>query len=297
MQEQLSFKSQQVGQLYLVPTPIGNLEDMTFRAVNILKEADLILAEDTRHSQKLLNHFEIATPQLSYHEHNEKERQAEVLAKLAEGQRIAQISDAGMPAISDPGADLVTACIAANVPVIPLPGASAGLTALIASGLNPDRFAFIGFLPRKKNDRLQSLQDHVNVPYTMIFYESPFRLKQTLADMMGVFGADRSAVVVRELTKSYENFVRGTLGELVDYYGVHPDVKGEICLLLAGNDHPQSNDDLLQSALADLSLAEQVDWWMTNDSLTSKQAIKKVAKQNGLAKQEVYAAYHMGEEA
>lgn len=293
MQQQKSYQENHKGILYLVPTPIGNLDDMTFRAVQILKQVDKILAEDTRHTQKLLNHFEITTSQLSYHEHNRKERLPEIIAKLEEGQQIAQVSDAGMPAISDPGYDLVQACLDAGITVSPLPGANAALTSLIASGLSTDQFTFIGFLSRKKNERKQLLEKLANHPYTLLFYESPFRIKQTLQELALAFGGERQAVVVRELTKKYEEFNRGSLNELQAYFTQQGEVKGEICLLVAGNANPMTDEKLLQEALNDKSIVEQVNWWITNQQMTNKAAIKQVAKQSGLSKREVYNAYHV----
>lgn len=295
MQQQKSFQknnNEKAGALYLVPTPIGNLEDMTFRAVNVLKNVDLILAEDTRNSKKLLNHFEIATPQLSFHEHNTQERIPEIIAKLHSGLSVAQVSDAGMPVISDPGADLVKACINESINVIPLPGANAGLTSLIASGLPSDNFTFIGFLPRKKSERLEKLAALVNFPYTMIFYESPHRIRQTILDLQTVFGDEREATVARELTKTYEEFTRGTLVELAEYYGESRVIKGEICLIVAGNTAPITETSLLQSVLDERTLKEQVEWWMSQEKTSSKMAIKQVSKQTGIPKREVYDAYH-----
>lgn len=295
MHQQRSFQKDQLdsaGTLFLVPTPIGNLEDMTFRAVKALKTVDLILAEDTRNTQKLLNHFEITTPQLSFHEHNTQQRIPEIIAKLRDGMSIAQVSDAGMPVISDPGADLVVACIAADLKVVPLPGANAAVTGLIASGLPSDQFAFIGFLPRKKSERIAFLTNHANFPYTMMFYESPHRIRQTILDAQTTLGGERQAVVVRELTKTYEEFTRGTLAELTGYYSEERTVKGEICLLIAGNSEPESEASLLQSILDEKPLKEQVQWWMEQENMSSKLAIKQVSKQTGIPKREVYDAYH-----
>ena len=280
------------GRLYLVPTPIGNLEDMTFRAVQCLKDCDLILAEDTRHTQKLLNHFQIKTPQKSFHKYNTEERIPEILALISEGKKIAQVSDAGMPVISDPGSELVARCCQEGMTVIPLPGANASLTGLIASGLKADCFTFIGFLKRKQKERLERLETFQNSEATMMFYESPFRLLQTLKDCQTVYGSERQAVVVRELTKQYEEFNRGSLEELVAYFEEQSQIKGEISFYVAGNPHPTTKDKMIQSSLDHLSLKEQVDWWMKKEDLTTKEAIKKVAKQTQLKKQEVYCAYH-----
>ena len=221
MQQISSFNKQQVGHLYLVPTPIGNLDDMTFRAIKTLRSVDLIAAEDTRHTQQLLNHFEIDTRQISFHEHNTEQRIPELLAKLQDGLDIAQCSDAGMPSISDPGRELVAAAVQVGIPVVPLPGANAGLTALIASGLVPQPFYFYGFLERKHQQQVAALQELQNRTETMIFYEAPHRLKKTLATMAEVFGDDRPAVLARELTKRYEEFSRGNLGELRDWFTDH----------------------------------------------------------------------------
>ncbi|MDO4670021.1 MAG: 16S rRNA (cytidine(1402)-2'-O)-methyltransferase [Aerococcus sp.] len=280
------------GALYLVPTPIGNLEDMTFRAVDVLKTADLILAEDTRHTQKLLNHFAIMTPQKSFHKFNTQERIPEVIAWLKAGQTIAEVSDAGMPVISDPGQALVMACVAEGIAVIPLPGANAALTGLVASGLSADTFTFVGFLPRQSKERRHVLTQYQNQGETLMFYESPHRLKDALVDCAAVFGPERQACVVRELTKQYEEFNRDTLQGLIAYYQENKTVKGEICFLVAGNPNPQTEAEQLNDNLQDLSLKEQVEWWMAHDQIKPKPAIKKVAKLNGLAKQAVYMAYH-----
>ncbi|AMB94200.1 16S rRNA (cytidine(1402)-2'-O)-methyltransferase [Aerococcus sanguinicola] len=293
MQEQKSFQASDRGRLYLVPTPIGNLEDMTFRAVTTLKEADLILSEDTRNTQKLLNHFDISTKQLSYHKFNHQERLATILKRLEEGQVLAQVSDAGMPAISDPGADLVQAVIQAGYAVIPLPGPNAALTALMASGLDTQRFLFVGFPPRKKKALKETLADLKGDQATLIFYESPYRLRQSLKVCAEVFGDDRKVVVVRELTKRFEEFRRGTLAEVLAYYEDHPEIKGEICFMLAGQSEEEAQAEQAAAAPnAGLSLRDQVLGRMAQEGLTSKAAIKAVAKDQGLAKQEVYAAYH-----
>ncbi|MDO4679938.1 MAG: 16S rRNA (cytidine(1402)-2'-O)-methyltransferase [Aerococcus sp.] len=289
---QKSYQNNQQGALYLVPTPIGNLGDMTFRAVEVLKQSDLILAEDTRHTQKLLNHFEITTPQKSFHKFNTQERIPEIIEELEQGRMIAEVSDAGMPVISDPGSALVQECVKAQIPVIPLPGANAALTGLVASGLEADSFTFIGFLPRQSKARMEQLNQYQNHADTLMFYESPHRLKSALQDCLKVFGSTRKACVVRELTKQHEEFNRGTLEELVDYYTAHSEVKGEICFLVNGNPHPKTENEQLNDQLQILSLKEQVTWWMDHDQIAVKPAIKKVAKLNDLAKQDVYKAYH-----
>lgn len=286
MQQISSFNSQTPGKLYLVPTPIGNLDDMTFRAVKTLQMVDLIAAEDTRHTQQLLNHFKIKTRQISFHEHNTAERLPELVAKLQEGMTIAQCSDAGMPSISDPGKELVAAAVAKGIPVIPLPGANAGLTALIASGLVPQPFYFYGFLERKHQQQVTALQKLVSRPETMIFYEAPHRLKKTLSVMAEVFGDERPAVLARELTKRYEEFSRGTLGELRDWFSAH-QARGEFVVLVAGNPHPNAHSEEQDK----LSPKEQVDKAII-EGLSTNAAIKLVAKRNHLKRQELYKQYH-----
>lgn len=288
MQLQKSYENHPSGTLYLVPTPIGNLEDMTFRAVRTLQEVDLIAAEDTRNTRKLLTHFEIDTSQISFHEHNTQERIPHLVGKLLAGQSIAQVSDAGMPSISDPGHELVRACIDANIPVVPLPGANAGVTALIASGLAPQPFYFFGFLERKKKEQAEQLESLKNREETMIFYESPFRLKDLLKNIALVLGGDRQVVICRELTKRFEEFIRGSADELVGW-AEETEIRGEICLMIAGNDNPEmpSIDNF-----DELNLKELVELLMVEQGLSSKDAIKETAKIRSLKKQEVYQAYH-----
>ncbi len=221
-----------MGKLYLVPTPIGNLKDMTFRAIEVLKEANLILAEDTRTSGKLLKHYEIDTPMMSHHMHNEHKTVDNIVSRIKAGENIALISDAGTPAISDPGFLLTRACVAEGIEVECLPGATAFVPALVNSGLPNDRFVFEGFLPVKKGrqTRLQALAEETR---TMVFYESPHKLLKTLTQFQEIFGAERNASVSRELTKLHEETIRGTLAELTDHFGTHPP-KGEIVMVVAG---------------------------------------------------------------
>ena len=215
MQVQKSFKGQtDFGTLYLVPTPIGNLQDMTFRAVEVLKAVDFICAEDTRNTGLLLKHFDISTRQISFHEHNAYEKIPDLVDLLRSGKSLAQVSDAGMPSISDPGHDLVKAAIAENISVVALPGASAGITALIASGLVPQPHIFYGFLPRKTGQQKDFFKSKKNYPETQIFYESPYRVADTLENMQAVYG-DRQLVLVRELTKLYEEYQRGNISEVL----------------------------------------------------------------------------------
>ncbi|MBO0411714.1 16S rRNA (cytidine(1402)-2'-O)-methyltransferase [Enterococcus hulanensis] len=275
--------AQQVGTLYLVPTPIGNLEDMTIRGVKTLQTVDLIASEDTRNTQKLLNHFEVKVPQKSLHEHNYNERIPELLDFLESGKSIAQVSDAGMPSISDPGHELVVACIEKEIPVVSLPGATAGMTALIASGLLPQPFFFYGFLQRKRSVQKKELDELKGQQATLIFYESPHRIKETLKNILEVFG-NREVVICRELTKLYEEYLRGTTEELIEYLSDH-SLKGECCLLVSGA------TETAEEEIFTGTLKEQVEE-MISGGTSSKEAIKSVAKRHGLKKQDVYKEYH-----
>lgn len=273
------------GILYLCATPIGNLEDITFRAIRVLKEADLIAAEDTRHTRKLLNHFEIHTPSVSYHEHNKLERGPELLNRLLQGQTIALVSDAGMPGISDPGTHLVQLAIEAGVTVVPIPGANAALSALVASGLDTTNFTFVGFLPKTKKKRRDLLEQLVNQPYTMLFYESPHRMKETLKEMTAAFG-DRQAVAGRELTKKFEEFIRSTLTGLQTHFAsVEP--RGEFTLVLQGAGEQLSTSKSLIEA--EMPLAEAVQLLVAK-GITKKDALRKVASERGLSRRDVYQA-------
>lgn len=265
--------------LYVVGTPIGNLEDMTFRAVQVLKEVDLIAAEDTRHTGGLLQHFQIATPQISYHDHNRHSRQAELIARLQQGQSIALVTDAGMPGISDPGYELVAACVEAGFAVVPIPGASAVVTALSAGGLPTDRFVFEGFLPSKgteRRDRLEALQSEFR---TIVLYEAPHRLKQTLTDLAATLGDDRSIVLARELTKRFEEFWRGTVAEAIAVYGDREPM-GEFTVLVAGAEVavPLLSEAALKSELQRL----------LQQGLSRSQASRQLAQQTALPRRQVY---------
>lgn len=275
--------------LYLVPTPIGNLEDMSFRALRILKEADVIAAEDTRNTKKLCNYFEISTPIVSYHEHNKEYSGRQMLERLHSGQVIALVSDAGLPTISDPGYELVKEAIAEKFKVIPLPGANAALTALIASGLAPQPFYFYGFLKRGAKEKKQELEKLKKMEATWIVYESPHRLKETLKHMQEILG-DRQIVLCRELTKKFEEFIRGTVSEAMTW-ATDNEIRGEFCLIIEGAQ----------------GLAEEPEeaWWMTFDivghvnyyietkEMPSKDAIKQVAKDRNMQKRDVYQAFHV----
>lgn len=286
MQVQKSFKGQSsYGTLYLVPTPIGNLQDMTFRSVQILKEVDLICAEDTRNTGLLLKHFEIETKQYSFHEHNAYEKIPDLLERLKSGLSLAQVSDAGMPSISDPGHDLVKAAIAEDIPVVALPGASAGITALIASGLAPQPHIFYGFLPRKKGQQIDFFKEKLSYPETQIFYESPYRVADTLENMHEVYG-NRQVTLVRELTKLYEEYQRGSISEVLDYITSNP-LKGECLLIVAG----ASENDREENITSDVTPIEAVEALIAS-GMKPNQAIKTVAKERKMNRQELYNLFH-----
>ena len=267
------------GTLYIVATPIGNLEDMTFRAVRILQAVDMIAAEDTRHTGRLLQHFQVRTPQISYHEHNSHSRIPEILEHLQYGKAIALVSDAGMPGISDPGYELIKACIDDGITVVPIPGASAVITALSAAGLATDRFIFDGFLPAKSQQRRQYLESLQGESRTLVFYESPHRLRDTLADLGEVLGSDRQLVIARELTKLYEEFWRGTIGDAIaDYTQREP--QGEYTLLVAGN--PPSQIQLTETQLKTELLQ------MMHQGISRSQASRQLAKDTSLSRRYLY---------
>ena len=287
MQIQRSFKDQrETGTLFLVPTPIGNRDDMSYRVIQTLKEVDLIAAEDTRNTGLLLKHFEIATPQTSFHEHSAMEKIPDLLAHLESGKNVAQVSDAGLPSISDPGHDLVKAAIEREIPVVAVPGPSAGITGLIASGLAPQPHIFYGFLPRKEGQQKTFFQEKRDYPETQIFYESPHRVRATLQNMLAVYG-DRPVVLVRELTKIYEEYTRGTIAELVAYLEENP-LKGECLLIVEGASEQEAN-------LEEVDLIQEIDL-LVQSGIKKNQAIKQVAKQFGLQKSDLYARYHQEEE-
>ncbi|CAM3986567.1 16S rRNA (cytidine(1402)-2'-O)-methyltransferase [Alkalicoccus chagannorensis] len=272
----------------MVPTPIGNLNDMTYRAVTTLQEADIIAAEDTRHSKKLCQVFDIHTPLISYHEHNEQSRGEELLGRLEEGAHIALITDAGTPGISDPGAVIASRAAEAGFTVTALPGASASVTALSASGLPSDTFAFIGFVERKKQKRLEELQRWKQTPATLLFYESPHRTAVLVQAALDVFG-NRRAVVVRELTKQHETFLRGTLEELASSLeGV--TLKGECMLLVEGASAADMGSET--TWWQELTMKEHVEA-LVAEGESSKEAVKTAAKERGVPKRDVYQAYHV----
>ncbi|QGG49493.1 16S rRNA (cytidine(1402)-2'-O)-methyltransferase [Lysinibacillus pakistanensis] len=289
MKSQKSTIHDQTGCLYLVATPIGNLEDMSVRALRILKEADIIAAEDTRNTKKLCNYFDIETPLISYHEHNLIVGGEKLLALLQEGKTIALVSDAGLPCISDPGADIVEKAIAQNFPVVPVPGPNAALSALIASGLTPQPFFFYGFLNRGKKDRRQQLEQLKKRQETILFYEAPHRLKETLKDMELILG-NRRIVLARELTKKFEEFLRGSLNEAVEW-SQNEEIRGEFCIILEGNSNFEEEDNE-EVYWGKMSFVEHVDYIIAQEGVTSKEAIKEVAKLRQVSKRDVYNEYH-----
>jgi len=269
--------------LYLVATPIGNLEDITLRALRVLKGVHLIACEDTRQTQKLLTHYGITTKTVSYHEHNEMTRAAELIVDLEQGTRIALVTDAGMPGISDPGFRLITLAIRHHVPVVPIPGASAYLAALVASGLPTDSFRFSGFLPAKRGERRTILESIKASPRTQVFYEAPRRLVESVEDIVEVLGPERHIVIAREVTKMHEEFLRGRAEEVLDTLKSRGDVKGEITLLVG-----KAEAGAQKSAPVSVSVRERVEQIMADESMDEKAALKKVAKERGVSKSEAY---------
>lgn len=268
------------GTLYVVATPIGNLEDISYRAVRVLKEADLIACEDTRHTAKLLHHYGIDRPTVSYHEHNEAARAEELVAKLTAGLNVAQVSDAGMPGISDPGYRVIKLAIERGVRVVPVPGPSALITALAASGLPTDSFLFLGFLPAKEGQRRTLLETFRNAQYTLAVYEAPHRITETMRDIVELLGAERPVVLARELTKIHEEFIRGTAGEVLTRLQQH-EIKGEITLLV-GKGNAQEAGAGIQD------IGQRLDAIMREQKVDEKAALKIIAKERGLSKSEAY---------
>jgi 16S rRNA (cytidine1402-2'-O)-methyltransferase len=266
--------------LYLVATPIGNLEDITLRALRILREADQIAAEDTRHTQKLLTHYQISRPLVSYHEHNEMTRAPELLIALEQGAKIALVSDAGMPLVSDPGHRLVALCVRHHIPVVPVPGPSASLAALAASGLPNEEFLFVGFLPQRSGERRRALERLRIEDRTLILYEAPHRIAECVADAREILG-DRPACLAREVTKVHEEFRRGKLSEIEESLRERP-AKGEITFLIGAGEAAASGVDSTQG------LAERVDELMRQAKLDRKEALKLAAKERGLTRREAY---------
>lgn len=286
MYRQKSYEEDHLGKLYIVATPIGNLEDMTYRAVRVLQEVDYIAAEDTRQTLKLLNHFQIHTKTMSYHEYSREQREQEILSLLLDGKKIALVSDAGMPAISDPGQRLVARCIEQRIPVVPIPGVNAALSGLVASGFSTDSFLFIGFLPRESKRRIELLQQYKEQRDTLIFYEAPHRIKEMLKDVAAVFG-NRRMMIARELTKRHEEMLHGTVKELLELCEQEP-LKGEMTVVIEGFTGELS---LTEAWWTGLSVESHVQLWIEK-GLGVKDAIKKVAEERQVPKRDIYNEYH-----
>lgn len=284
MQVQKSNQSTSGGVLYLVPTPIGNLQDISPRACEILGTVDLIAAEDTRHTRKLLTHLGITTSMVSYHEHNEKKQSQQLLDRLLRGETIALVSDAGMPAISDPGEEIVRQAVEQAIPVIPIPGPNAALTALIASGIPAQPHLFLGFLPRTAKQRKQELAQWNDLPAALICYEAPHRIIRLLEDMLETLG-DRRVAVVRELTKKHEEWLRGTISDCLAHLQLH-EPRGEYTIIIEKVRIRNESHWWDQ-----ISLSAHVDHYIRNGWM-KKEAIREVAKERELPKREVYQAYH-----
>ncbi len=269
--------------LYLVATPIGNLEDITLRALRVLRSVDRIACEDTRQTQKLLNHYAITTPTTSYHEHNELARSPEFVEMLRQGGRLAVVTDAGMPVFSDPGLELVRAAIAANLPVIPIPGANAALTALIASGLDTQRFFYAGFLAAKGGARRTELEALAAeaAGLTLVIYEAPHRVLETLADVEAVWGASVQVVLARELTKLHEEFLRGTVAEVRSVLAARDRIRGEMVLLVEA----ASVGEAISTAG---TIRQRLTHWMDTEGLDEKDALKRIARERGVSKSDIY---------
>jgi 16S rRNA (cytidine1402-2'-O)-methyltransferase len=278
--------------LYLVATPIGNLGDITIRALEVLKNADRIACEDTRQTQKLLNHYGITTPTISYHDHNERQRSAQLIEALRTGGRIAVVSDAGMPGISDPGTVLVREAIAAGIPVVPIPGANAALSALIASGLPADDFHFIGFLPEKAGARRTRLEALATEPRecaeTHIFYEAPHRILDTLADIEAIFGPALRVVAARELTKLHEEFLRGTVAEVRAQLAGRDRIRGEFVLLIEAPSSTAKPGTVGLNSLISENISARVAQLHSESGLEEKEALKRLARESGKSKSELY---------
>lgn len=268
------------GILYLVATPIGNLEDITLRAVRILKEVDLIAAEDTRHTIKLLNHLDISKPQISYHRHNEESKSQKLIEELLNGKNVALVSDAGTPGICDPGEEIVKQCIKKEIQIVPIPGACAMINAIIASGLDTSEFTFIGFLPLNKKNRKEKLEEVKNCNKTMILYEAPHKLKNTLKDLKENIG-NRKIVLARELTKIHEEFIRKDIEDLIDEV---ENIKGEIILII------EKNNEVKENELNILAIEEHYEYY-NNQGFGKKEIIKKIAKDRKLNKNDVYQKF------
>jgi 16S rRNA (cytidine1402-2'-O)-methyltransferase len=272
--------------LYLVATPIGNLEDITLRAIRVLKQADLIACEDTRQTLKLLNRYGINTPTISYHEHNEAARAAELVEKLAQGSRIAVVTDAGTPGISDPGFRLVSLAIERGLPVVPIPGPAAFVSALVGAGLPVESFSFRGFLPPKTGARRRELEQVRNSMQTEVFYEAPHRIAATLEDALAVLGPNRRIVVARELTKIHEEFLRGTTAQVLDVVNSRGEMKGEIVLMIGPAEAGKN-------AAPTISIRDRIEQLMREENFDEKSALKKAAKERDISKSEAYREWQV----
>ena len=273
-------ENQKKGNLYIIATPIGNLEDITLRAIRILKEVDLIAAEDTRHTLKLLNHLEISKPLISYHRHNEEIRTEELIKELKTGKNIGLVSDAGTPGICDPGEEIIKKCIEESIKVVPIPGACAMINALITSGISTKEFIFLGFLPLNKKSRKEKLEEIKNANKTIILYEAPHKLKNTLNDLSDILQS-REVVLARELTKIHEEYIRGTVKELMEKTD---NLKGEMILIIEKNN--KDNEEELNS-LNNLTLEEHYNFYEKR-GLNKKEITKKIAKDRNVSKNEIY---------
>ena len=277
----MDMEKENSGSLYIVATPIGNLEDITLRALNVLKNVDIIAAEDTRHTLKLLNHFEISKPLISYHRHNEDVKTQILIKKLKEGQNIALVSDAGTPGICDPGEEAIKKCIEENIKVIPIPGACAMINALICSGIDTSNFIFLGFLPLNKKLRNKKLKEIKDSIYTTVIYEAPHKLNSTLIDLKEIL-EDRQVVLARELTKIHEEFIRGNINEIIEK---SKEIKGEIILVIEGRNYIEEGNDLTI-----LTLEEHFKYY-EKMGLNKKEIIKKIAKDRNVNKNEIYQKF------
>jgi 16S rRNA (cytidine1402-2'-O)-methyltransferase len=274
------------GCLYLIATPIGNLEDISLRAIRLMKEADVIACEDTRETRKLLTRYDIHTRLESYHEHNELTRAPELVIVLEQGAKVALVSDAGTPLVSDPGHRLVALCLRHGIPVVPVPGASALIAALAASGMPTEQFLFAGFLPSRPSERRKSMRSLAAIPSTLVFYEAPHRILEMLEDALGILG-NRSCVVAREVTKLHEEFRRGRVAELIASFRKAPP-RGEITVIFGPADEESHLPTSGESARGDIPLAKRVDELMEKEHLDRKAALKLAARERGLSKREAY---------
>ncbi|MBQ2938050.1 MAG: 16S rRNA (cytidine(1402)-2'-O)-methyltransferase [Clostridia bacterium] len=275
-------KEDKKGTLYIVATPIGNLEDITLRAINVLKEVDLIAAEDTRHTLKLLNHLEISKPLISYHRHNEEIKSDILIEKLQEGKEIALVSDAGTPGICDPGEEIIKKCIDLEINIVPIPGACAMINSLICSGIDTKEFTFLGFLPLNKKLRKSKLDEIEKSKKTIIIYEAPHKIETTLKDLKQILNSERKITLAREITKIHEEFIRGNIDDLIEK---SQGIKGEIVLVIEGNADISEENELTK-----LSIEEHYKYY-ENLGLSKKEIIKKIAKDRNVNKNEVYQKF------